>query len=156
MFAGQLAKAQGDIAHALTQSLLQLDRDFLECEAYTEIVRTGSLCHNKDLGRIFVFRNVTARARDIRIVQVRAGSGADISVAIIDTQTLVVHLASVGRCNAILGELQHGLAQQVSEAAFLFPYAGDAPAPIGMGMRRDQRLAGALAFKCLKPYGWTV
>ena len=59
-----------------------------------------------------------------------------------DTQSLVLHLACVGRSNVILGELQHGLAQQVSEAAFLFPQDKNGPAPIGMGMRRDQHLSG--------------
>jgi hypothetical protein len=84
-----------------------------------------------------------------RIAKVRARSGASASIAIVDTQSLVLHLASVGRSNAILGELQHGLAQQVSEASFLFPHDRSSSAPLGMGMRRDQHLAGTFLYASL-------
>jgi hypothetical protein len=79
--------------------------------------------------------------------QVRAASGASGSVVLLDTGTQKVHVACVGGGNAILGELLHGLAKQVAEAALLFPPPPPGSASlIGMGRLRDPQLAGDMSF----------
>ena len=64
-------------------------------------------------------------------------------MAYLSTSTQMLHVASVGGSNIIMGELLHGLAKQVAEATFLTPHA-EKSCLIGMGRLRDPHLAGGL------------
>ena len=144
MLSGHLASAQGDIACALTQTLRQLDADFLDCQSYTEEasahVSSGASSSCVMHAAACMSRSWTMRLACLRL-QVRATSGASGSVAYLSTSTQMLHVASVGGSNVIMGELLHGLAKQVAEAAFLSPHA-EAPSLIGMGRLRGARPAG--------------